>query len=60
MEWLIDALRDPLAEVVNLAATVLLAAVVARIRGKQRRVNEELRENGLLPPAHPGSKPSGS
>lgn len=60
MEWLIDALRDPLAEVVNLAATVLLAAVVARIRGKQRRVNEELRENGLLPPAHHGSKPSGS
>ena len=50
MEWLTDVLREPLAEVVNLVATVALAALVARIRGKQRRPHDQLRDEGLLPP----------
>lgn len=52
-EWLIDALRAPGVELVNLLGLALLAALQARIRGKQRGLREELRQLDVLP-----SKPS--
>lgn len=55
MEWLIAALREPLVEAANLLLTVGLAALVARLRGKQRRAHDRLREEGLLPPVSKSS-----
>ncbi len=47
--WLIDALREPGLELVNLLGLALLAAVQARIRGKQNRLRDELRQADVLP-----------
>lgn len=38
MQWLIDVLREPAAEVVQAALTVLAAALAVRIRGRARRL----------------------
>ena len=48
--WLIDALREPAAQLVNLLGLALVAAATARVRGKQKRAHEQLRESGALPP----------
>ena len=50
MEWLSDVLREPLAQVVEAAISVLALALAARIRGKQKRAHDSLRESGVLPP----------
>jgi hypothetical protein len=50
MEWLFDALRAPAAELLNLAGLALLALVTGRLRGKQKRAHDELRQQGVLPP----------
>jgi len=57
MSWLIDALREPAAAVVQLAVSGLALALAARIRGKQRQNVERLDE---LERAVPVDKPSGS
>ena len=50
VSWLIEALREPAAQLVNLIGLGLVAAATARIRGKQKRAHDQLRENGALPP----------
>lgn len=57
LDWLIDALREPLVELANIVGLALLAAATARLRGKQRRAHAALRHEGLLPPVN---KPSSS
>ncbi len=52
MPWLIDALREPAVELANLVGTALLALLVGRLRGKQRRAHAVLRRDGALPPKH--------
>lgn len=47
--WLIDALRGPAADLVQLALAAAAAALAARVRGKQKRTNDQLREAGVLP-----------
>lgn len=49
LEWLIVALREPAAQLVQLVGLALLAAAQQRIRGKQKRLRVELREVGVLP-----------
>jgi hypothetical protein len=58
MDWLTDALREPLVEVVNLVGLVFLAAVTRRLRKRQRRAHDVLRADGALPPLD--SRPSSS
>jgi hypothetical protein len=58
MEWLIDALRAPLAELLEVAVLAALALVTARLRGKQKRAHDRLRSEGLLPPARSASSSS--
>lgn len=50
MEWLVDLLREPAVELLNLGATALVAVLAARIRAKQRRAHDVLRHDGVLPP----------
>ncbi len=52
MPWLIDALREPVTELANLVGTALLAVLVGRLRGRQRRAHDVLRRDGALPPRH--------
>jgi hypothetical protein len=48
--WLIDALRAPGVELVNLLGLALLAAVTQRLRGKQKHLRVELQALDVLPP----------
>lgn len=50
MEWLIDALREPLAELAELLVLGVLTVVTARIRQRQKAAHEGLRQSGVLPP----------
>jgi hypothetical protein len=58
MEWLIEGLRAPLVEVAELLVLGVLAAVTARVRGRQRRVHDELHQAGRLGPGSKRSKSS--
>jgi hypothetical protein len=42
--WLIDALREPAAQLLNVVALAALAAAQQRIRGKQKLLRAELQE----------------
>ncbi len=48
--WLMDAVREPLAELVRTAVLAAIAGVTLRLRAEQRRVKNELQVNGVLPP----------
>jgi hypothetical protein len=52
MEWLIDALREPAAELLNLVGLALLALVTQRVRARGKRVEAAVAANGH-PPAVP-------
>jgi hypothetical protein len=54
--WLIDALREPAVELVQLVGLAAIAALTARIRVRQKRAHDGLRESGVLPPVANGSK----
>jgi hypothetical protein len=55
MEWLFDALRAPLAELLEVVVLAVLGVVTARLRGRQRRAHDQLRSDGRLPPGPSGS-----
>lgn len=48
MEWLTDALREPVAELAEVAVISALAVLTARIRGRQKRAHRELQDRGVL------------
>jgi hypothetical protein len=60
MEWLIDALRAPLAELLEVVGLAALALVTARLRAKQKRAHDQLRNDGVLPPRGPSGSLSNS
>lgn len=57
MEWLIEGLREPLAELAELLVLAVLTVVTARIRGRQKAAHEGLRRSGVLPPLADGNRP---
>jgi hypothetical protein len=46
----LDALREPAAQLVQLAVSALALALASVVRGKQRTAHEQLRDAGVLPP----------
>jgi hypothetical protein len=50
MQWLIDALREPAAQLTQLVVSALALALAAKVRGRQKTTNDQLRQSGALPP----------
>lgn len=56
MTWLIDALRDPAAELLGLVGLAAVAALQQRVRGRVKRLERDVRP---LREAEDGNRRSG-